>query len=324
MARSRRNNPRISIAMIAAVALCIGMSAEAKVVERIVAVVNGDVVTLTELDEHIKSERLNKKPDVGPAAETQERKDALNDMIDAILLKQAIETAEIDVTDEDVERALRNIQTQNGMTQAQLRHEIARKGMTFKEYENQLKKEIKKIKFVNQVIGSEVKVTDRDLRDYFEKHKVGFLGGSKVRLAEIVLDISTITSEKEAFALRDRAIAIVKQARENPSSFDRLAKQYSQGPNAASGGDLGVIEIKDLPERVGGTVKHMPAGAISDPIPTDNAVIIVKVVEWPEVNEDDFNDVRDNIYQRLHAERLDDALDSYLQRMKQHAYIEMR
>ena len=125
-------------------------------------------------------------------------------------------------------------------------------------------------------------------------------------------------------ALRDLAINIVKQSRATPGTFENLAKQHSKGPNANKGGDLGMVKISDLPQSVAEYVKNMPAGSISDPIPTDNAVVIVKLVGWPDVESGDFEAVRDTIYQKLYDQRLKEALDGHLQKMRQTAYIEKR
>jgi peptidyl-prolyl cis-trans isomerase SurA len=311
----------VSLAVL--VAMPLG-TAHAEVVERIVAIVNGDVVTQSELDMRLRSMQESPKTRLNELERETRKRAALNSLISEALLNHAIERAKIEVTDEELSRAIRNILAQNGMSMNDLRTEVAKKGMTFDEYRSEVEAEVKKIKFVNQVISPEVKVTDRDLRDYYDKNRSRYHGGKEVHVAEILLPIAGVKTEAEAFALRDRAILIVKQARENKSAFARLAKKYSQGPNADQGGDLGTLRIDDMPERVAEVVRSLPEGGVSDPIPTDNAVVIVKVIKWPEASDDDFNTVRDSIYERVHQARLQEALNSYVQRLRQHAYIEVR
>lgn len=299
-------------------------AAHAKVVERIVAVVNGDVVTQSELDMRMQSMQKSPNARLNELERETQKRAALDSLISETLLDHAIEKANIEVTDEELSRAIRNILAQNGMSMGDLRTEVAKKGMTFDEYRKSVEMEVKKIKFVNQVISPEVKVTDRDLRDYYDRNRAHFHGGKEVHVAEILLPIAGITTEAQAFALRDRAILIVRQSRENKSAFARLAKQYSKGPNADQGGDLGTLQIADMPTRVGEVVRSLPEGGVSDPIPTDNAIVIVKVIKWPKASDDDFNSVRDSIYERVHQARLQEALNSYVQRLRQHAYIEVR
>jgi peptidyl-prolyl cis-trans isomerase SurA len=210
------------------------------------------------------------------------------------------------------------------MSLDQLKSELRHKGVTYDEYREQIRSQIKKVKFVNQVISPEVKITDRDLRDYFQHNRTNIHGGTEVHLAEIVLPIGGITSEEQAIALRDKALSIVKQSRGNKKAFAQLAKKHSEGPNASKGGDLGVVKIGDLPERVAKTVKNMPEGAVSNPIPTTNAIVIVKIIDWPEISDNDFDAVRDNIHDKIYQVKLREAVNSYVMRLRQRAYIETR
>ena len=299
----------------------------AKVVDRVVAVVNGDVVTQSELEAKTAARGApagrNAPPSSGIST-AQDNEATMNRLIDELLLKQAVEKAKIEVTEDDVTRAMQNILAQNRMTADQLREEVARKGMSIEHYKEQLKLEIKKIKFVNQVISTDIKITERDLRDYYSRNKASIGGGKEVHLAEIVLPFPNITSQEEANAFRDEAFNIAKQAQSGKVPFEALAKQHSKGPNAEKGGDLGVVALADLPQPVAAAVKGMPAGMVTNPTPTDSAVIIAKIIEWPAAADDNFDAVRDTIYQKMYDERMKEALDGYLQKMRQTAYIDVR
>ncbi len=301
--------------------------AAAKVVDRIVAVVNGDIVTQSDLNAKTAARSAPAGRHALPSAAMQASQNndaALERLIDELLLKQAVDKAKVEVTDDDIGRAMQNILAQNSMTTEQLREEVARKGMSFDQYKEQLKLEIKKIKFVNQVISTDIKITDRDLRDYYERNKTSIGGGKEVHIAEIVIPFPSISSQDEANAFRDAAYDIAKQAQSGKTAFETLAKQHSKGPNADKGGDLGVVALADLPQAVAAAIKGMPAGMVTNPTPTDTAVIIAKIIEWPALANDNFDTVRDTIYQKMYDERLKEALDGYLQKMRQTAYIELR
>lgn len=321
---SPHRNIATGIIIAIATIMLISISADAKVVERIVAVVNGDIITETDLNA-FESNSFDPMLYPGMASSHEaERKQALDDLIEEKLLEQAVEKSDIAVSDEDLSRAIHNVLVQNHMTLSQLQDELSRKGMTYDEYKEELKLEIKKIKFINQVISPEVKITDRDLRDYFQRNRATLYGGAEVHMAEIILPTAGITTKEAAMELRDRAVSIVEQSRKNGSAFAKLAKQFSEGPNAAQGGDMGTIKLSDLPDAIAKYVKQMPEGAISDPLPTEAGIVIVKVINWPEVGDGDFNAVRDNIYQKLYEVKLEDATDSYVQRLRQRSYVEVR
>lgn len=322
----RARNSIFTLAYTLLLAIAFATPSFAEVVESIIAVVNGDIITQTDLENRIKSgERMQSKTRAFKELEKENRRRmALDQLIDQAILDQQIKKADIEVTDEEIMRAIKNILRQNGMTMQLLRTEIVKKGLTWSQYQANVKREIKKVKFVNQVISTEVKISDRDLRDYFDKHRSSFHGGKQVHIAEIVFPFTEVNSEAEAIELRDKAIRVAHEVHANPASFARLAKQHSRGPNADKGGDLGMVNIADLPSSVGEAVRVLPAGGVTPPIPTDNAVVIAKVVAWPKLSAEQFEKVRDTIYDRLHDERIADALNAYIQRAKQHAYIEIR
>jgi peptidyl-prolyl cis-trans isomerase SurA len=327
--RFTQNDKRHLFATLALFLLTIiflAIPAQAEIVERIVAIVNGDIITETDIEDRIKQgEQIQSKTRAFKELEKENRRRmALESLINQTILDQQIEKADIEVTDHEVENAIKNILAQNHMSMQELRMEIAKKGLTWSKYEENVRREIKKIKFVNQVISTEIKISDRDLRDYFDKNRGSFHGGKQVHIAEIVFPFIGIDSEAEAIALRDKAISVAREAQANPEAFARLAKQNSQGPNADQGGDLGMVNIADLPSMVGEMVRNLPAGGVTPPIPTDNAIVIAKVVAWPKLSAEEFEKVRDTIYDRLHDERIADALKAYVQRAKQDAYIEIR
>jgi peptidyl-prolyl cis-trans isomerase SurA len=288
--------------------------------------VNGDVITLTELDDFMKldDDMRSRNSTMRELKAENKRRIVLDQLIDKTILNQEVDKSDIAVTDQEVANAIQNILAQNGMNMQVLRAEVARKGMSFEQYTKNVEREIKKVKFVNQVISSEIKISDRDLRDYFDKHRGSFHGGKEAQIAEIVLPFVGITTEQEVIALRDKAISIAREAHANPESFARLAKQHSRGPNADKGGDLGMVNIADLPQAVGDAVRALPAGGVTPPIPTENAVVIAKVIKWPKLSAEEFEKVRDTIYDRLHSERMSDALTAYIQRVKQNSFIEVR
>lgn len=322
------NRARNSLFILACSLLILSAAtpSNAEMVERIVAIVNGDIITETDVEDRIKQgERLQSKTRAFKELEKENRRRmALENLINRTILDQQIEKADIEVTDHEVENAIKNILAQNRMSMQDLRTEIAKKGLSWSQYKKNVKREIKKVKFINQVISTEVKISDRDLRDYFDKNRGSFHGGKQVHIAEIVFPFIGIDSEAEAIALRDKAISVAREAQANPEAFSRLAKHHSQGPNADQGGDLGMVNISDLPSMVGEMVRNLPAGGVTPPIPTDNAIVIAKVVAWPKLSAEEFEKVRDTIYDRLHDERIADALKAYVQRAKQNAYIEIR
>lgn len=307
------------IALIAILTALLAVPAAAETVNGIVAVVNDEVITQRQLDNNLSA----RGRDAAKArSDPFERRKVIEKMIDEKLMGQLLAKADIAVTEDDIANAIAGVLHQNGMTIAQLRAEVSSKGMAWEEYKKELETHIKRIKFINQVIGPQVKITDQDLRDYYRQNQERFRGSVSAHIAQIFIPFENFQSQADVEAFRDRAMEIASRARRG-ADFKELARKYSKGPNAGDGGDLGMVNVKDLPPEVGMAVKHMDTGDVTQPIAIDTGLLIVKVISLPELSASDFEKLRDDIYSALYDERIKETLDSYLQRERSKAYVEI-
>src|SRR5262249_49527661 len=131
----------------------------AEVVDKIVATVNHEPVTLYELEKamaNINKEILKKAPNGKKPDESDLRKAALDHLIDETLINQEIEKSGVQVTDEDVSRAIKSVLERNNLTQDALQKELAAKGTRFDDYRQDIKDQLRRFKFISQTMGSKV------------------------------------------------------------------------------------------------------------------------------------------------------------------------
>jgi peptidyl-prolyl cis-trans isomerase SurA len=311
---------KAAIAAIALAALFAASPALAATFNRVVAVVNNDVITQAQLD---RATSLQGRAGAKGAPPPVSREEALDRLINDRLLNQLLLSSKIEVTEDDLVRAIGNVLSQNGMTLEQLKAELNSKGMSYEEYKKEVEGEIRRVKFVNQTIGSQVKISDQDLRDYYQRHPERFRGGVSAHIAQIFLPFGNITTEAEALRFKEQAMAIAAKARKG-GSFAELAKQNSKGPNAENGGDMGTLNLKNLDPNVADAVRALKVGEVSPPIPTEQGLVIVKLVSLPELASGDFDALRDRIYSAVYDERIQGAMQSFLQKERQKAFIEIR
>jgi peptidyl-prolyl cis-trans isomerase SurA len=318
MGKARIRKSAFAVGLAFAI-LCPALS-HAKIINRVAAIVNNEVITEAEVERRLAAKEIS----TGKAADDKaRRRAAVESLINDRLMDQILKSANIEITEDDLARAIAGVLHQSGMNIQQLRSEVASKGMSWDDYRKEIENHILRIKFINQVIGPQVKITEQDIRDYYSRHQEDFRGSTEAHIAQIFLPIGGITSQQEAEALRDKAISIANQARKG-RSFKALASQHSKGPNAENGGDLGMVTLKDLPPAVSQTVQNMKVGDVSMPIFTEKGLIIVKLVALPKLAPKDYTASRDRIYQKLYEERADETLQAYLQKERQKAFIEIR
>lgn len=299
--------------------LCaLGGIASAVVIDHIVAIVNNEAIT-----ERDVSLAMRKPMGVGEKkAAAANRKEALETLIQEKLMGQAMGQSNIAVNEDDINRAMRNVMAQYGMSSTdQLRAAVAKQGLTFDQYRDNLKRHIQQIKFINQQIGSQIKISDQDLEDYYQQHMKKFGGTSAVHIAEIVFPINEHMTEAEGHALENKVKDVAGKL--NRSNFRQMAAKYSQGPNATQGGDLGVVDPKSLPPEIAGAITSMRSGDISPPIVTKGAIAIVMVMERGEATTKDFERLKDQIYNILYEQRMQDAMKAYTAQLRQNAYVQI-
>jgi len=149
----------------------------ATTVDRIAAVVNGDIITESELSAALTMYQRDNRPTATRDADVI-RREVLDKMIDDLLLRSAIDKAKITVDDNDLARAISNVLRINRITLEQLRADLAAKGVSYEMYTRQIAEQIRMVKFTNQIIGSQIKLSDRELRDFYDRNRERFGGSS--------------------------------------------------------------------------------------------------------------------------------------------------
>lgn len=300
------------------------VTVHAETVDRVVAVVGSEVITLYDLDRAM-APYLNeiKKAKNKDSKFKEIRLEVLSRLVDDLLLRQAVAESKVVATDDDLARAIRNVLAQNHITIEILKDELARKGISFDSYRDQLRKDIQRIKFVNQEIGLRVKISDQDLRDYYERHMDEFGAHQSVHIAQIVLPFDETTTDTTLSELKAKADEISSQARSG-SSFSELAKKHSKGANAENGGDLGIVDPSSLMPEITDVIQSMNVGEVSRPILSSAGIHIIKLIDRAMPKTSDFEKLKDRIYSKMYDKRVAEELRQYLSELRKKMYVEIR
>jgi len=313
----------IAIALLATI-LFLSAKARSETAEKIVAIVGSDIITLYDLDsamaQYVGELKSAANKDMKYKALKSE---VLEKLIDDRLLKQAISESKIEVTNEEVARQINAILNQSRITIDIFKAELAKKGISYESYKQEIKKGIERYKFMNDDIGRRIKITDAEMKDYYAKNMDQFGANLSVHIAQIVLPFDTVSSKEEAIALKAKAEELVKQTRSG-TSFASLAKQHSKGPNSENGGDLGIIDPDNLLPEIQLALTKMRQGEISDPIVSPAGIHIIHLIDRGKPVESDFNKIKEKVYNKLYEHRMHEELNQYLTDLRRKTYIEIR
>lgn len=175
--------------------------------------------------------------------------------------------------------------------------------------------DFKKIALVGQLLEKEIeskaKVSDKDVKDYYEKHKEDFTTVSQIRASHIL-----VKTEEEAKKILERL--------KKGENFAKIAKKISiDHGSAKNGGDLGFFSKGQMvPEFEAAAVKLKP-GEISEPVKTQFGYHIIKVMDKKQGQIIEFEKVKDFISQRLSAEKQKEVFDSYIEGLKKTYKVEI-
>ncbi|CAD6880875.1 Periplasmic chaperone and peptidyl-prolyl cis-trans isomerase of outer membrane proteins SurA (EC 5.2.1.8) [Methylomonas albis] len=252
---------------------------QAQVLDRIVAVVEEDVVLERELNNEVAviTNKLSSN-NVTMPPEFVLRKQVLERMVVDKLQRQLAAKSGVQVSDEMLSASVADIASRNGLSVESFRQELSKQGMEYKAFEDNLRNEI----IINQLrgreIGSRVKVTDAEVLHYMETQSKAGLSNSQYHLGHILIAVSEAASATAIQKAKDKADQVIADLR-GGKDFKQVAVSVSDDDNALKGGDLGWRSIGQIPSLFSELVTTMSQGDVSEVIRSPSGFHIIKMLE---------------------------------------------
>lgn len=304
-------------------------AADVRVVEEIVAKVNGDIITRSEIERsrqtlEMELRQQGLKGQQLTEAVKEHENDALRDQIDQLLLVQKGKDLNINV-DPDVTRRLAEIQVQSKIADPDKFHEWLREqtGMSFEDFKLQMKNQLLTNRVIGQEISSRIAVPEADKRKYYEEHKSEFVRQEQVFLRQILISTEGKTPEQTA-AAEKKAKEVLARARRG-DKFNELARDYSDDAETArNGGELPPFKRGELRKEIEDIVFKQRKGFISDLIKVPNGFLLLKVEERWEQGTPTYEEVENEITERISAPKMQPKVREYLTKLRADAFLEIR
>ncbi|MCK5722924.1 MAG: peptidylprolyl isomerase [Gammaproteobacteria bacterium] len=297
----------------------------AEICNRVVAQVNNDVITLYELDNRIKeltgydSGELKMK-DEKKYIET--RRKVLDLLVDEKIAFEKIREMGIEVTPGEIDEAIERIKESNQFTQEDLIARLKKQEVSLKSYREEIKRQLERNRLINYEVKSKIVIREEEIKDYYSKNKNEFSIIAKVHLATIFLKQEDPSNQEETVALLRKAEEIVFRLKKG-EDFGKMAREFSQGPGAEEGGDLGLFKTAQLDPDLLKVLKGMSTGDVTRPIIRQAGIQIVKLLEKQESGVKPFEEVRDAIFEILYKEEIDKRYSSWIKGLREKAYTKI-
>jgi len=291
---------QIIVFALAVAVLVASQSSAAVLLDRIIAVVNNEAITWGQLYRAMEFDLSNQMKSLTAeqkkAVFDQNKSTFLENMINEKLQLQEAKRLHIGITPPELNAAINEIKTKYHMTDTQFVQALQQDGFSLDEYRKMLTDQLVIAKLVEVAVKSEINITDKDLKDLPKDD--AFL-----RIRQIFIKDGPEAQEKA-----DKVIAELEAG----GSFARLAKQYSDGPQASTGGDLGLVQKSKMAGAFAKALSGLKPGDYSKPFKTSDGIHILTIVESRSVRD------------VLAEQRLDEAYADWLRGLRENSFIDIR
>lgn len=320
---------RFPISVVFAFVAALPLAAtDVTVVDEIVAKVNGEIITRSELARTLKQAELElqQRGLRGAALEQalkERQTDVLRDRIDQILLVGRAKDLNINV-DAELSKYLAEIQLQNKIAdpdkfQAWIREQS---GMPFEDFKAEVKNNMLTQRVIRQEVGEKLRIPRSEVQKYYEANKSQFIREERVFLREIL--VSTEGKDAAGVAAAERkAKDLVARARKG-ERFHELARDNSDAASSAQGGDIGGFKKGELDPAIENLIWEQPKNYVTDPIRRPNGFLILKKEEHQKAGQATLEEAEPEIMDILSRPLFQPKIREYLTQLRMSAFLEIK
>lgn len=299
------------------------------VIEEIIARINSDIISRSDLQRAREQLMSELRQDLGAQAEhkfPEREKDLLRDLIDQQLLLQR--GKDLGITgDTDLIKRLDEVRKQMNLESMEdLEKAAQQQGVSFEDFKQNIRNTIITQAVISREVGSKLPLTREEVQKFYEEHKKEMEQPERVRLSEILVSTEKASPENQAAALaaaQPKAQQLLDSIRKG-ASFEEVAKKSSEGPSAAQGGELGSFNRGTLARELEDKVFAMKPGEVSDVIRTKQGFVILKVSEHQAAGVPPLKDIEPKVVDTIYYQKLQPALRAYLTKLRENAYIDIK
>ena len=327
-----------SVLSLLTIFLLAGSLAADTVIEEIIARVNTSIITRSELAksrEELQQELKQQNISPTDPRVKDKEKDVLRDLIDQQLLLS--KGKDLGITgDTELVKRLDDLRKQLKLeSMDDLEKEAQKQGVSFEDFKAGIRNQIVTQQVISHEVAPRIQITQKEIEDYYNAHKADLERPESVDLSEILVstgnenvnvdpnappppeDTAKLTATEEK---AKQLVASIKGG----AKFEDVARKSSDGPTADQGGELGQFKRGTLAKELEDLTFKMKPGDVSDEIRTKQGFVILKVNERVQAGIAPLKQVESRIQEAIYYEKLQPALRTYLTRLREESYIDIK
>jgi peptidyl-prolyl cis-trans isomerase SurA len=302
------------------------ISSSAAIVDRVAAVVNQEIITLSEVEilitplkeEIVADDRLEKRERVQALY-----RQMLEKLIEEKLLDQEVRKSGVKVSSKEIEATLDEVKRRSAASQVDLEKALAAEGLTLETYKKQIEKVLQRKKLLSWAVKAEMKFGEKELRDFYEKNKERYRVNETYRPAHILFIIPKGATPEEIREIRKRCQKVLEKIK-GGEDFGEMALLYSEDASNKDRGDLGHFRKGELVPIFEREALRLKVGEVGGIIRTEFGFHILKLLDRKGTDPLPFGEVKEKVQGDYYDSEMEKAFKQYIITLKQKAVIEIK
>ncbi|MFH1799027.1 MAG: peptidylprolyl isomerase [Candidatus Omnitrophota bacterium] len=296
---------------------------QAEVVDKVLVVVNDEVLTQRDLDKVFVPLKQRYESTFSGEELKERLKEAetgmLEQMINSKLAVSLAKKSKIEIDEKELQKKIEKIRSYY-KTEEEFLQALSAKGMTLSDFKSEIRDGMLAQNFIDKEVGSKVTIFPTEVEELYQKNKEKLVSPKKVKVREIMIRKKGEPDETDARKKTEDILSDIK----NGKDFANLAAQYSEGPYARNGGDMGYITTGQVLEEIEDAVFKLNEGDVSDIVETSIGYHLFLVEHMQEEYLLPFEEARSYLEQQLYMKKFEEQMIKWLEDKRKNAYIDYK
>jgi peptidyl-prolyl cis-trans isomerase SurA len=302
------------------------ISSSAAIVDRVVAVVNQEIIMLSEVEilinplseEIVADDRLAKRERVQALY-----RQVLEKLIEEKLIDQEVKKSGVKVSSKEIEATLDEVKRRSGATQADLEKALAADGLTLETYKKQIEKVLQRKKLISWAVKVETKAGEKELRDFYEKNRERYRANETYRPGHILFVIPKGATPEEIREIRRKCQKVLERIK-GGEDFGEMALLYSEDASSKNRGDLGNFRRGELLPAFEREALRLKVGEVGNIVRTEFGFHIIKLLDQRGTDPFPFEEVKEKVQVDFYDSEMEKAFRRYISTLRQKSVIEIK
>lgn len=303
--------------------LSITTVAFAEIVDKIVVVVNDEVITQREIDRKMFPVAQQLRTQYDETSYNEKIKEAYTYIIEQIIRDKLVLSEArrrgVEVSEGEIQGQVDDVKTKFE-SEEEFYLALENQGISLKELKDNYGASLMAKKLMDIEVGAKISIVPAEICGYYEEHKEQFTMPSSAKVRTVLVKITADRNSEAALALAKEAQVKLR----NGADFSEVAKEYSDSLSAAQGGDMGYVKEGEMIKRIDDAVFSLKKGETSDIVRTDLGYHIFKVEDLKESRQYTFEEVSDRIEKFIFKTKFEERFEDFMKQLEENAYIEFK